>query len=148
VEAYSEFAAIPRFRGDRLFETVARKSATSLLRMTLLFVDRETHAWARALRALSPPRGASRALAQRLVLAEALVEGISGAAHGSDRAGGVAVVERPGGNPGFRAMRSSGLRAKAAGARSAKANVPTSCLVRVGAPREVPAGQPPYAHPW
>jgi hypothetical protein len=51
VEAYSEFAAIPRLRGDRLFETVARKSATSLLRMTLLFVDRETHAWARALRA-------------------------------------------------------------------------------------------------
>jgi hypothetical protein len=42
---------------------------------------------------LCPPYK-SRALAQPLVLAEALVEGIAGAAHGADRVGGAAAVER------------------------------------------------------
>src|ERR1700732_270888 len=43
---------------------------------------------------LASPAPVSRALAQRLVSAEALVEGIAGAAHGADRVGGAAAVER------------------------------------------------------
>ena len=46
-----------------------------------------------ALRAFARPT-TSRALAQPLVLAEALIEEIAGAAHGADRVGGAAAAER------------------------------------------------------